>query len=455
MYDNKSSKFSNVFDFRLNKNKKKTELFSNLSNFNVNNPHENDELFKEFVIMTDSLLKKPTDRHKIVSGDILASLYLPQYFFRFKNDDAKLETVRTALINSHMELENLRSSTVDDLLTSSVDTVIIYNHIVKLLDELEQTNNNDEQKLRQISYAIENKLMEASSKCKVVNKALKNNMIREMMSKEMNGEKLNADDVDKEGSNTYSREPGILRFIDTITNLKVDLDVLLNIVRKGTELFNKINDSPHGTYNSYKITSSLLDAVKVPKNFIDDEIEEIKMINGSFITLSKKANIKGYYVLLDKSGSMGGEKIVNARAIAFALGLLAKQRRLKFMFRFFDSDVYDMIDKLTMENLAKIGSVDADGGTCISCALNKALEDLRNMKEFVIIIITDGEDEFAIEPLVNAIKNGKHKLISVLIGNESFHNLIELTKKVDGVGLTTEDLDDKIALEILKEVSSQ
>jgi hypothetical protein len=258
MYDNKSSKFSNIFDFRLNKNKKKTELFSNLSNFNVNNPHENDELFKEFVIMTDSLLKKPTDRHKIVSGDILASLYLPQYFFRFKNDDAKLETVRTALINSHMELENLRSSTVDDLLTSSVDTVIIYNHIVKLLDELEQTNNNDEQKLRQISYAIENKLMEASSKCKAVNKALKNNMIREMMSKEMNGEKLNADDVDKEGSNTYSREPGILRFIDTITNLKVDLDVLLNIVRKGTELFNKINDSPHGTYNSYKYVITLM-----------------------------------------------------------------------------------------------------------------------------------------------------------------------------------------------------
>ncbi len=57
--------------------------------------------------------------------------------------------------------------------------------------------------------------------------------------------------------------------------------------------------------------------------------------------------------------------------------------------------------------------------------------------------------------MVNAIKNGKHKLISVLIGNESFHNLTELTKKVDGVVLTTEDLDDKIALEILKEVSSQ
>ncbi len=127
---------------------------------------------------------------------------------------------------------------------------------------------------------------------------------------------------------------------------------------------------------------------------------------------------------------------MNARAIAFALGLLAKQRRLKFMFRFFDDNVYDLIDKLTLENLAKIGSVDANGGTCISCALNKALEDLRNMKEFVIIIITDGEDEFDIEPLANAIKNGKHKLISVLIGNESYRYLTELTKKVDGVVLT-------------------
>jgi uncharacterized protein with von Willebrand factor type A (vWA) domain len=226
-------------------------------------------------------------------------------------------------------------------------------------------------------------------------------------------------------------------------------------VKKGTELFNKLNDSPHGTYNSYRITSSILDAVKIPKNFVDDEITEIKMLNGSFITFAKKSNIDGYYILLDKSGSMGGEKIMNARAIAFALGLLAKQRRLKFMFRFFDDNVYDLIDKLNIENLAKIGSVDANGGTCISCALNKALEDLRNMKEFIIIIITDGEDEFDIEPLANAIKNGKHKLISVLIGNESFHNLTELTKKVDGVVLTTEDLDDKIALKILKEVSSQ
>jgi len=440
---------------------KKIQLISNLLNFNVKNPHENDDLFKEFVIMTDALIKKPTDRHKIVSGDIFASLYLSHYFLRFKNDDEKLEAVRTALINNYMEIEELRSSTVDDLLTSSVDTIIIYNHIAKLLDELEQTNNKD--RIQQISYAIEKGISQAASKCKAVNKALKNNMIRQMISNEVNGGKgkINMNDGEenreenKEGSNTYDRAPGILRFIDTVTNLNVDLDVLLNIVEKGTELFNKLNDSPHGTYNSYRITSSILEATKIPKNFVDDEIMEIKMLNGSFITLAKKSNIDGYYILLDKSGSMGGDKIVNARAIAFALGLLAKQRRLKFMFRFFDDNVYDIIDKLTLENLAKIGSVDANGGTCISCALNKALEDLRNMKEFVIIIITDGEDEFAIEPLVDAIKNGKHKLISVLIGNESFHNLIELTKKVDGVVLTAENLDDKIALEILKEVSSQ
>jgi len=438
-------------------NGKKLELYSNLLNFNVKNPHKNDELFKEFVIMTDALIKKPTDRHKIVSGDIFASLYLPRYFLRFKNDDEKLEAVRTALVNNYMEIEDLRSSTVDDLLTSSVDTIIIYNHIAKLLDELEQTNNKE--KLRQISYVIEKEISQAASKCKVVNNALKNPMMRQMISKEMNGgkDKINVNDGEenKEGSNTYGREPGILRFINTLTNLNVDLNVLLNIVKKGTELFNKLNDSPHGTYNSYRITSSILDAVKIPKNFIDDEITEIKMLNGSFITFSKKSNIDGYYVLLDKSGSMGGEKIMNARAIAFALGLLAKQRRLKFMFRFFDNNVYDLIDKLNIENLAKIGSVDADGGTCISCALNKALEDLRNKKEFIIIVITDGEDEFNTEPLVDAIKNGKHKLISVLIGNESFHNLTELTKKVDGVVLTTEDLDDKIALKILKEVSSQ
>jgi uncharacterized protein YegL len=438
---------------------KKTELHSNLLNFNVKNPHENDDLFKEFVLMTDALIKKPTDRHKIVSGDIFASLYLPHYFFRFKNDDAKLETVRSALVNNHMEIEELRHSTVDDLLTSSVDTIIIYNHIAKLLDELEKTNDNDKEKLRKISYAIEKGISQAASKCKVVNNALKNPMIRQMISKEMNGGKdrinMNDGEENTEGSNTYGREPGILRFVDTLTNLNVDLDVLLKIVKKGTELFNKLNDSPHGTYNSYRITSSILDAVKIPKNFVDDEITEIKMLNGSFITFAKKSNIDGYYILLDKSGSMGGEKIMNARAIAFALGLLAKQRKLKFMFRFFDDNVYDRIDKLTLENLAKIGSVDADGGTCISCALNKALEDLRNMKEFVIIIITDGEDEFDIEPLANAIKNGKHKLISVLIGNESFHNLTQLTKKVDGVVLTTENLDDKIALEILREVSSQ
>jgi len=443
----------------MKKTEKKTKLFSNLLNFNVKNPHENDDLFKEFVIMTDALIKKPTDRHRIVSGDIFATLYLPHYFFRFKNDDEKLEAVRTALVNNYMELEELRSSTVDDLLTSSVDTVIIYNHIAKLLDELEKTNDNDKEKLRKISYAIEKGVSEATSKCKVVNKALKNNMIRQMLSKEMNGGKdrinMNDGEENKEGSNTYDRTPGVLHFIDTITNLKVDLDVLLNIVKKGTELFNRLNDSPHGTYNSYRITSSIMDAVKIPKNFVDDEITEIKMLNGSFITFAKKSNTDGYYILLDKSGSMGGEKIMNARAIAFALGLLAKQRRLKFMFRFFDDNVYDRIDKLTLENLAKIGSVDANGGTCISCALNKALEDLRNMKEFVIIIITDGEDEFDIEPLANTIKNGKHKLISVLIGNESFHNLTELTKKVDGVILTAENLDDKIALKILKEVSRQ
>jgi len=151
-------------------------------------------LFKEFVIMTDALIKKPTDRHKIVSGDIFASLYLPRYFLRFKNDDEKLEAVRTALVNNYMEIEDLRSSTVDDLLTSSVDTIIIYNHIAKLLDELEQTNNKE--KLRQISYVIEKEISQAASKCKVVNNALKNPMMRQMISKEMNGgkDKINVND---------------------------------------------------------------------------------------------------------------------------------------------------------------------------------------------------------------------------------------------------------------------
>ncbi len=131
------------------------------------------------------------------------------------------------------------------------------------------------------------------------------------------------------------------------------------------------------------------------------------------------------YVLLDKSGSMDGNKILWAKATALALFMRSRIEKRPFYIRFFDSEPYELISvkpNAKPGHVAKlleyIAMIRNGGGTDISKALMTACNDI--LKSSVretsdIILITDGEDRIARSLIKKALQHAKARLISVMI----------------------------------------
>ncbi|MHA6258545.1 VWA domain-containing protein [Sporosarcina sp. CAU 1771] len=140
----------------------------------------------------------------------------------------------------------------------------------------------------------------------------------------------------------------------------------------------------------------------------------------------------GLMIVMDRSGSMSGQKIVLAReASARSVELLRDED--SFGFIAFDDKVWDVIplEKLEDKNSAieKIMSVPAGGGTDIFPAMKKAYENLGELKlqRKHIILLTDGQSPMPAE-YEDIISDGKSKNITmstVAIGSDSDRGLLE------------------------------
>ena len=161
-----------------------------------------------------------------------------------------------------------------------------------------------------------------------------------------------------------------------------------------------------------------------------------------------------YYVIVDKSGSMDGEKTVWARSVALAIYRLAQRKRRKFFLRFFDTEVYPFDKpiedpKEAIEHIIRVGS---NGGTSIDNALQTAVADIveRGLNRYTntIILITDGEDRVSTEPEV--LKRNNIRLVAVMIAGSN-DTLYWLAKESGGEYMRAE-LSRDGALKLLKTV---
>ncbi len=131
------------------------------------------------------------------------------------------------------------------------------------------------------------------------------------------------------------------------------------------------------------------------------------------------------YVLLDKSGSMDGEKIKWAKATALALLMRARKEHRLYLLRFFDSTPYSLIkiskkgkpSEITrlIDYLARIKS---GGGTDITRSIVVACQDVKYSKAKGIgdiIIITDGEDRIAENVIKKCLRELNLNLITVMV----------------------------------------
>ncbi|MEM1868276.1 MAG: VWA domain-containing protein [Thermosphaera sp.] len=154
---------------------------------------------------------------------------------------------------------------------------------------------------------------------------------------------------------------------------------------------------------------------------LDDDIFYAKLASGGLLSREYYVSREGaYYVLIDRSGSMSGEKTIWARSVALALFKLARAKRRKFFLRFFDVKVHPPPEQppiLQPEDVVEhILSVVSTGGTSIDNALSTAIADLeKGFKELTntIVIITDGEDRVSTRP--DQIRAVGARLIAVMI----------------------------------------
>jgi len=132
-----------------------------------------------------------------------------------------------------------------------------------------------------------------------------------------------------------------------------------------------------------------------------------------------------YVVVIDKSGSMSGEKIEWAKAVALSLLLRSDTDDVKVIF--FDYAPYEVIDfsKNPVEALRKVAAVQANGGTSIDAALMKADE----FKGYDIVLITDGEDTVTYKP--------RNRLFSVMIygDNETLRSVSTRYERIQDLSI--------------------
>ncbi|MEM1909756.1 MAG: hypothetical protein QXT79_10320 [Thermofilaceae archaeon] len=153
---------------------------------------------------------------------------------------------------------------------------------------------------------------------------------------------------------------------------------------------------------------------------LDDDIFYAKLASGGLLSREYYVTREGaYYVLIDRSGSMAGEKTIWARSVALALFKLARARGRKYFLRFFDIKVHPPPEQPPISRpedvVEHILSVASTGDTSIDNAIAAAVRDLSSLadKTNTVIIITDGEDRVSTRP--DQIRAVGARLVAVMI----------------------------------------
>ncbi|AEM39366.1 von Willebrand factor type A [Pyrolobus fumarii 1A] len=233
------------------------------------------------------------------------------------------------------------------------------------------------------------------------------------------------------------------------TDVRNILEMLKSIEEGETRFRRKVRKSPRGELDGYELGSDV-ERIVPSELALPPEFLAYKLSEGSLL-LYRKVLPESHgplYVLLDKSGSMMGTKILWAKAVALALAQRAARERRDYYVRFFDSIPYPPLKlpknargRDLVKLLDYIARIRANGGTDITRAVLAAIEDILAGKRSGvadIVLITDGEDKVTIEAVRRGLAKAKARLHTVMIqGNnpdlkvlsESYMSVVKLSKE--------------------------
>ncbi|MEM4718116.1 MAG: VWA domain-containing protein [Desulfurococcaceae archaeon] len=163
---------------------------------------------------------------------------------------------------------------------------------------------------------------------------------------------------------------------------------------------------------------------------LDDDLFYFKLVEGRLLLYKKSIEEASgpIYILIDKSGSMEGDKMLWAKTLGLALYMRSVKELRELFLRFFDSQPHRMV-KLSkgvkirdvtslLEYVARIRNA---GGTDITRALLTALSDINKLglRDCSIILISDGIDRVSLDPIRRELSKAKSRLYTVMIKGDN------------------------------------
>jgi len=232
------------------------------------------------------------------------------------------------------------------------------------------------------------------------------------------------------------------------TDVKMLLDMLHTIEESESIIKRRRLRSPRGELDGYEKGADL--ERLVPSELaLPEELFLVRFVERSLLLYHKvvSEDYGPFYVLLDKSGSMMGMKMLWAKAVALALAQRAARENREFFIRFFDSIPYPHLHipkrvkgRDVIRLLEYVARIRANGGTDITRAILTATEDIaaadtRN-KPSDIILITDGEDRVSVELIERSLARVNARLYTVMVygNNPDLRRLSEVYMVASRIG---------------------
>ncbi|RUM34616.1 MAG: hypothetical protein DSY33_01715 [Archaeoglobus sp.] len=403
------------------KNKIKNNLVNNLINVTTRDyvyllvsrrigsflPPEMQEIYDKF------------EQIRIISTDSYFMHYSLYPFLRSKNDDDILEAARR-FCDEYMAGERYQTlktlTTLDDEL-SLVYSIALTKYIVGRIRGMIDLGGG---KLSGISGR--SGLSGLSGIAEVEIEELLDGAVKEAECVTKNAEEIR----ELMGGKSAGREAGTFQKILNLAKQMMFVEELKHIVRMSRKMMDfvpkatriaKVKGKTGDELSGYMLTKQVERAL--PRELaLPEELFTRKLTSDGFLSREKlKVSEGAYYVLIDKSGSMVGEKTVWARSVAMAIYRMSKTKKRKYFLRFFDTKVHPKLPITEAREIVDaILKVQSNGGTDITNAIGTAIDDLEEkFSEYTntIVIITDGED--FVEDLSKELRKVRANLISVMI----------------------------------------
>ncbi|MEM0059328.1 MAG: VWA domain-containing protein [Desulfurococcaceae archaeon] len=370
-------------------------------------------------LISGKTIKKPSET---LAADIYYALYLPAPVVNESSEPSLNKEIVESLVQTNTGLK-LRSKTTLDKVVSTIAASI---YIIKLHENIPQPSDPSH------GQGLNN----------IVDKNKFEDIINETLTdvEKISEIRLTLEGYEPGSLSVYSVEDYSLELIKLAreADVKWILEILEGVKGKGLSKTRKYQPFRRGEKLGFELGSDVERAV--PRElFVDDELLYYKLAQGKLLLYSKviEESTGPIYVLVDKSGSMEGDKIRWAKALALSLYMKSIKHRREFYLRFFDSQPHGLLklsknpdSRDAVKIFEYIATMKSAGGTDITRAVVTALLDIHRdgLKYATLVLITDGVDRVSERPIREELAKTQSSLITVMIKGDN-KNLRTISKE--------------------------